>query len=122
MKIRIKDNSVRLRLSKSETIRLAEEGIVEEKTNFGNQTFGYAAIVSDADTMSATFSDNMIRMSIPKTLIDEWSATSLVSLSYDLPVGTDEYLHLLLEKDFKCNDAKVVEDQSDYFENPAQSC
>lgn len=122
MKIRIKGNSVRLRLSKSETALFASEGIVEEKTNFGNKTFEYAVIISDANNMSATFSNNMIRVSVPKNLIDEWTTTSLVSLEYNMPLDGGEYLHLLIEKDFKCIDAMVTEDQSDYFENPEKSC
>lgn len=122
MKIRIRGNSVRLRLSKSETLLFANEGIIEEKTNFGNETFGYAVIISDANTMSATFSNNMMRISIPKTLVDEWATTSLVSLEYNLPLDGGEHLHLLVEKDYKCIDAVNTEDQSDYFENPAKSC
>ncbi len=122
MKIRIKGNSVRLRLSKSETALFASEGIVEEKTNFGNKIFGYAVIISDANNMSATFSNNMIRLSVPKNLTDEWVTTSLISLEYNMPLDGGEHLHLLIEKDFKCVDAVNTEDQSDYFENPAKSC
>ena len=43
MKLRIRGNSARLRLTKTEVKHLAEKGLVEEKTDFGNgQTLVYA--------------------------------------------------------------------------------
>ena len=41
MKIRIKGNSIRLRLTKTEVDNFAANGFVEEKTEFGNNYFLY---------------------------------------------------------------------------------
>ncbi len=122
MKIRIKGNAVRIRLSKSEVEAFAEEGYVEDKTEFGSSVFKYAVVSTDRKTMSADFTNGSITMYVPKHLLEMWVATNQVSIVYDLPVSKDKFLNLLLEKDFKCVDAMATEDQSDYFENPAKSC
>ena len=122
MKIRIKGNSIRIRLSKSETALFAAKGYLEERTEFSNNTFIYAVKATEDRTMSAKFVSGNITMHIPKHLIKEWASSNLVSLDYNMPLPNDKTLDLLLEKDFKCIDAVVTEDQSDYFENPAKSC
>ena len=37
-------------------------------------------------------------------------------------LGNERKLFLLFEKDFKCIDGEVLEDQSDNFENPLAAC
>lgn len=122
MKIRIKGNAVRFRLSKSEVAAFAKEGFVEEKTTFDNSIFKYAVVSTGNKIMSADFVNGSIIMYVPKHLLEMWAATNQVSIVYDLAVSNGKFLNLLLEKDFKCIDAVATEDQSDYFENPAKSC
>ncbi len=122
MKIRIRGNAVRFRLSKSEVAAFAEGGFVEEKTEFGNSIFKYAVLSTDSKTMSADFINGSIMLYVPKHLLEMWASTNQVSIVYDYPVSNGKFLFLLLEKDFKCIDAIATEDQSDYFENPAKSC
>ncbi len=122
MKIRIKNNSVRIRLSKSETELFAAKGYLEERTDFRNKTFIYSVASSEDENMSADFVNGNISLYIPQHLLHQWAGSNLVSLDYNMPLGNEKYLYILLEKDFKCIDAAVTEDQSDYFENPAKSC
>ncbi len=122
MKIRIKGNSVRIRLSKSETELFAAKGYLEERTDFGNSSFIYSIKRTENENISANFINGNITVHIPQHLLTEWTTSNLVSLDYNMPLGSDKYLYILLEKDFKCIDAVVTEDQSDYFENPAKSC
>ncbi|MEO6187922.1 MAG: hypothetical protein ABIO82_08125 [Ginsengibacter sp.] len=122
MKIRIKGNSIRLRLSKSEVDVFAAEGIVEEATEFGNDTLVYAVKSYEAGNMSAEFVGGNVTIFIPKIMVQNWVGSDLVGLDYDMPVKNEKYLSILVEKDFKCMDAVIKEDQSDYFENPSKSC
>lgn len=122
MKIRIKENSIRIRLSKSETALFAAKGYLEERTDFGNSNFIYGVKSTEDNIMSADFINGNITMHVPRHLIEEWITSNLVALDYDMPVNNGKTLYLLLEKDFKCIDALITEDQSDYFENPAKSC
>ncbi|MEO6638508.1 MAG: hypothetical protein ABIN25_09535 [Ginsengibacter sp.] len=122
MKIRIKGNSIRLRLSKSEAALFALKGYLEERTDFGDSAFIYAVGSTEDENMSASFTMGNIIVHIPQHLLNQWATTNLVSLDYTMPLGDNKSLYILLEKDFKCIDAVVTEDQSDYFENPAKSC
>lgn len=122
MKIRIKGNSVRIRLSKSEVGVFAKEGYVEESTDFGDRKFKYAVKSSPGETLSAQFKEGSITLLVPEDFLQEWASGNLIGIDYNLPVNNDSTLYLLLEKDFKCIDAVAAEDQSDYFENPVKSC
>ncbi len=122
MKIRIKGNSLRIRLSKSEVELFAKEGMVEERTEFVNSTLIYSVKRTGSETMSADFVNGNISLFVPGHLLEQWAFSNLVGLDYNMLLPKGNYLYLLLEKDFKCIDAEVSEDQSDYFENPAKSC
>lgn len=122
MKIRIKGNSVRIRLSKSEVDLFAEKGYIEERTEFVNSTLIYAVKSTNTETLSADFTDGNITLYVPLQLLQRWAATNMVGLDYNMPVRNGGTLYLLIEKDFKCIDADVSEDQSDYFENPLKAC
>ncbi len=122
MKIRIKGNSHRIRLSKSEVAMFAKDSCVEERTDFGNNTLIYALKSIDGENMSANFTGRKITMLVPAHLLQQWASANLVSLEYNIPVNKNQHLYILLEKDFQCIDAVVTEDQSDYFENPLKAC
>ena len=122
MKIRIKGNTVRVRLSKSEVELFAKEGYVEERTEFENSTLIYAVRSKHDGTMSADFAGGNLTLFVPADLLKQWSSTDLVSIVHNMPLNNGKYLYILLEKDFKCIDAAVTEDQSDYFENPLKAC
>lgn len=122
MKIRIKGNSVRFRLSKSEVASLAENGYLEERTVFVSNTLKYIITITDASIMSIDFYNGSINLLVPQNLMQEWSTSNMVSLQEVMQLKNKIELHMLLEKDFKCIDAIATEDQSDYFENPAKSC
>jgi len=122
MKIRIRDNSLRIRLSRSEVELFNQEGYLQAQTDFGSNRFYYAVNRTDDESMSAEFIDKRITLFVPQHLLQNWATTNLVGLEYNFPLDNGSHLYLLLEKDFKCIDAVATEDQSDYFENPAKSC
>lgn len=117
MKIRIKGNSVRIRLNRPEVDAFSESEYIEEKTEFGTGTFIYALQQGGKDTLTATFSGNKITMLIPEALIKEWNNESKVGFDANMDLGNGKSLYLLLEKDFKCLD-ETTEDQSENFDNP----
>lgn len=122
MKIRIKGNSVRYRLTKSEVAMLAESGKLEDKTEFISGTMIYAIEQTDDAQLSADFNQHQLTLYIPGAMIRSWAETEQVGIARHMPLANGNSLHLLLEKDFKCIDADVSEDQSDYFENPQTTC
>jgi len=118
MKIRLKGNSLRYRLTRPEVERIADTGLVEERVNFGPATLSYALCRTEAVELSATFEDNRITLYLPAAFIDEWLHTDKVGFEHRMPLnGTGEQLYLLVEKDYTCLD-NVEEDQSDNYPNP----
>lgn len=117
MKIRIRGNSVRLRLSKGEVATFGEQGYIEEKTNFGNAVMTYALKTTTHCDMTADFADGKITVYLPDTKAKEWVETQKVGYDANMDLGDGNELYLLLEKDFQCLD-NSIEDQSDNYENP----
>ena len=122
MKLRIKGNSIRIRLSKTEVDELASGSSLHDNTHFGINTFGYSVQpVNNGGDLSASFANNIITLNVPKSLLKEWPTNSVVGFESKMPVEKEGHLHLLLEKDFKCLD-KTTEDQSDFYDNPSKTC
>lgn len=124
MKIRIKNNSVRLRLSKPDLDQFGKEGYIEEKTEFPGSTFTYAIQkLFDGKALDASFIDQKLTLFVPKHIVQEWTDTAIVGFNHALPVGENRTLFLLIEKDFKCIDGDTAtDDQSEYFDNPVKTC
>ena len=122
MKLRIKGNSIRLRLSKPEVARLAVDGFLEEHTSFGNSALSYTLQSKrEIDKLSASFDHNKINVFIPEALIKDWTENDVTGFDASMPVSDTESLYVLVEKDFKCVE-KATEDQSDNYENPNKTC
>ena len=121
MKIRIKANAIRIRLTRSEVEKLANTGHLEEQTIFANNKFVYALqIIDNGNELSATLDANKITMFVSKALIKDWPENNIVGFNARMPITENESLYLLLEKDFVCLD-ETTEDQSDNYENPNKS-
>ena len=122
MKIRIKGNAVRLRLSKTDLRMLEENKTVTEKTSFGATQLVYELKpVDNVETLSASFENNTITIVIPASFSSVWNANEIVSIDSRQDIGNNETLYILVEKDFQCLD-KTTEDQTDYFINPNTTC
>jgi hypothetical protein len=122
MKLRIRANSLRIRLTKSEVNAICDTGYLEEQTSFAGNKFLYALqSVDEATQLSATLVTNKITMFVPRQLIKGWKENNVVGFHSDMPVSGNDVLNLLLEKDFVCLD-DVKEDQADNYDNPGKTC
>lgn len=119
MKIRIKGNSIRYRLTKTEVAELAEKGRVEESTQFGPDLFfRYVLEASETtDGLEAKFEGNTIYLRLPLADAAAWPEEERIGFQRDQYVLPDVSLRLLVEKDFVCLD-DTDEDQSDNYDNP----
>lgn len=121
MKIRIKGNSIRYRLTKSEVEKFCNTGSYEEITDFGHSKFKYCLKSKEGiDTMEATFNDNTITLFLEKTKSENWHRSNKVGFKHHFRTQNETELFLLLEKDFVCLD-ETIEDQSDNYPNPKLS-
>ncbi|WP_373075272.1 DUF7009 family protein [Zeaxanthinibacter enoshimensis] len=118
MKIRIKDNSVRFRLTRSEVEQFGNTGYYASHTEFNGSKFGYALQAKDGiSELQAGFTDNTITLYVPISLAEEWASTDKVGLANSYTLDSGKPLLLLLEKDFVCLDERS-EDESDNYPNP----
>jgi hypothetical protein len=115
MKLRIRENSVRLRLTQSEVAEFAERGLVENKTEFaGHQIFVYVLKSSDStETLHTNFADGRMEIIVPKLVAENWTKTTEVGFS-----GMTGLVKILVEKDFACLTVREGEDESDNFPHP----
>ncbi len=118
MKIRIKENSVRFRLTRSEVDQVCTEGSYMEYTEFDTTHFSYGVTVKeDISDLMADFLGNSVILYLPKRFIEEWKHTDRVGFERQIPLKNGKTLLALLEKDFVCMDDNR-EDQSDNYPNP----
>ena len=117
MKIRIRGNSVRFRLTKNEVEQLCREKFIEEQTNFPNLDFTYAVRVSATKNLEVDFANNQIALQISEELLQGWDTSNKVGYSYSVPTSNGKTIDILLEKDFTCLEDRG-EDESNNYPNP----
>jgi len=121
MKIRCDQNSIRLRLRKSELVQLRAEKWLETSVHFpDNQVFAWEIVLYPNTTeIAAHFAEGRVRIQVPEVLAQQWMDSDHVGMEQFAPLGGGASLHLLIEKDFPCKD-RPDEDQSDFFAELAE--
>lgn len=114
MKLRIKGNSIRLRLLRSEVVALVEKGFISEETRFSpgpGGTFYYGLVASDeAIEIQAKFEGDRILVILPTTVAEKWAENDDVSIE-----ASQNGLEILVEKDFPCPGRPNDPDNADAF-------
>ena len=120
MKLRIRDNSIRVRLMRGEVDTLRDQGLVTAVTGFpGGRTFRYSVESSPASVNPAAFfSDNQIIVRLPERVVLAWANSEQVSMAGEQVLDDGEKLRILVEKDFVCLTGREDEDESDMFPHP----
>lgn len=120
MKLRIRDNSIRLRLMRGEVDALKRDGIVSAQTDFpGGRTLGYRLESSPASVKPEAFlSAAEVTVRVPETMVLAWASTEQVSISGEQQLVGGQTLQILVEKDFACLAPREGEDESDMYPHP----
>jgi len=118
MKIRIQDDSIRLRLDRAEVDAVGRGEPVAGHTHFPrDRVFSYSLGVHEGPHVNATFHDHTISVVVPRSVAEHWASSDEVSIrSEENSAGIS--LNLLIEKDFECMEPRSGEDQSNRFPNP----
>lgn len=105
MKIRIKSNFIRIRLTRHEVEKLRSEGMVEASTVFGPDAVFHYAVCTDAQAagLKASFADQRITFYLPQHEAHTWPDDQRTGFEAIQENGAGG-LGLLLEKDFICLD------------------
>ncbi len=126
MKLRIKGDSLRLRLSPSEMSRLLESGRIEETIHFGPQRdakLTYALLVGLDESAQVTgtmvrYLPQEVAVVIPHREVQKWAGSTEIGIYASVDVGSG-ILDVAVEKDFACLDKSEPENH-DTFPNPSQ--
>jgi hypothetical protein len=120
MKLRIRDNSVRLRLTRGEVDILRDVELVAGRTDFpGGHEFRYVVESSpDSVKPEASFARNTVTVRLPERTVLAWANSEQVSIVGEQLLDNGESLAILVEKDFACLAPREGEDDSDAFAHP----
>jgi len=122
MKLRIKGNSLRLRVTPSDVERLLRSREIQEHVQFtaipsDRLTYEVISSSSVAKTTVAYRPGN-ITVSVPEGQLKNWAGSNDVGVYAEVALGDDQVLTVAIEKDFACLDLSDAENE-DTFPNPS---
>jgi hypothetical protein len=121
MKLRIKGNSMRLRISRSEVTRLLEGDCLEETIRFAPEPCARFTYALQQDRLvsrpTVEYTENRVAVLLPADQVNAWGITDQIGIAEDINLGDLGTLAILIEKDFACLD-RSDEANEDTFPNP----
>ncbi|RZU39102.1 DUF7009 family protein [Edaphobacter modestus] len=121
MKLRLKGNSLRLRVTRSELTSLQAGKRIQESVLFPADppaSLGYVlGIGSHNQPVHVVLASQQIVVSLSQDQLVSWSGEHQVGIYASLPVAEGTVLEVAIEKDFACLDLSD-EDNTDTFANP----
>ncbi len=120
MKLRVRDKSIRLRLTQTEVETVRSHGLVRGRVPFdGRNSFDYVLESSPATVIPEVhISNNVLTVRIPESEIIALSNSDEVSISASQNLDSGDQLDILVEKDFACLAPREGEDESDMYPHP----
>jgi hypothetical protein len=118
MKLRLRENSLRIRLRQPEVDRLGAGGSVENTTVLGpgpTERFKCRVVAGSAKDITSDLADGVLTVFLPETAVAAWVQGDDVGLYAETAWG----LSIAVEKDFRCLEPRANEDDSGAFERPA---
>jgi hypothetical protein len=128
MKLRIRGDSLRLRLTQPEVTMVSARGKVEESTTFGpTESLSYALVLGalgDASRhpLTAKLAGTCLEVTVSAEAYRAWAMSDDVGVESVQDVGGGRTLRILVEKDYACLKERPDEDDADAFPNPNASC
>ena len=109
MKLRLEENSLRLRLSEAEVQQFAATGRIAYTIAFGpepNQTLVYALErLPEADPTAAVqvrYAAGALAVEVPAGIAHNWVSTENIGFKGQVLIAEDQELRILVEKDLDC--------------------
>jgi hypothetical protein len=119
MKLRLHENSIRIRMNRTEVATIAEAGRVEDAVDFGHGSLLAYVVETSAHASAprASFQGSVIRIELPAQDAVEWARTDRIGISGEQKLDANQRLSILVEKDFQCLH-NASETGPDAFPNP----
>ena len=122
MKLRLHDDSLRLRLDRDEVDALGRGEAVETSARFpGGRTLRWRLEVA-GDDVTALLADDHVIVRLPAAVATHWAGDDTeVSVRGRPQASGDASLAILVEKDFECLEPRAGESQRNRFTNPKKA-
>lgn len=123
MKLRIRGDSIRLRLTKTDVATLLEKGTVGESMRVApGASFEYR-LTADKQLNDArvALAGDVLEVRLPWEQVGHWANSNEVGIETRQANGSDSGLLVLVEKDFPCLTPRPHEDDSDAFDRSQES-
>lgn len=120
MKLRVRGNTVRIRVSQTEMAAIGEAGVAEDAVEFGpGSRLRYRVEVVPVGTVGASYEGDCVTVLLPRAAVERWQQPDEVSIAGEQALPEGATLKILVEKDFACLAPREgEEDDGDLFPNP----
>jgi hypothetical protein len=116
MKLRIKGNTIRFRVTQSEVAQLGRGQALRDATEFGPaQRLDWILEPATGNAMQASFDGTTISVRLPDHEVRAWAGTDTVGI-----YGQAGALEISVEKDFHCLHRADDPQEADAFPNPLE--
>ncbi len=121
MKLRIRGNTIRIRVSQGEMAEIAAVGLAEDAIEFGpGARLAYRVQVVPEGPVGASYQVDCVSVSLPRALVEHWQGSDEVSIQAEQSLADGQVLKILVEKDFACLAPREEDDEGDLFPNPGR--
>lgn len=120
MKLRLRGESLRIRLTKMEVVALRDQGWSQEASTLGPdsaQRLVYRVEAADVGKPEMRYTGGMetvVAVVLPVAEVLPWPESTKIGHYFE----TDWGMKVAVEKDFQCLDPRRDEDESDNYANP----
>jgi len=121
LKLRIRENTLRLRLGRSEVESFKQSGSISSRIKLTKSPLGslvYELRHASVDSPELTFSNGKFTCTLPSKEVIAWENSEQVGIYHSIRIEEGYNLELILEKDFKCL-IERSDDDEDGYPNPA---
>ena len=122
MKLRFRQNSIRLRVNRREVQGLATGDALTEQVHFPNNTeLAYVLQGASSENPSVEFKAGVLRVEVPQPELDKWASTDAIGMYFELPAN-GSFLKIAIEKDLECIDGPMDERDPDAYPRSGKNC
>ncbi len=122
MKLRLKENTLRIRLSMTEVETLVGTRKISSRTAFPGSNFLETKIsLTDVKLAQVYFENGCIDIALPQNMLNEWQINDQVGFQWAVSLDDGNELSILIEKDFRCLTERPGEDEVGLYPNPNET-
>ncbi len=117
MKLRIRGDTLRFRLTRGEVKTWAATGGLSDSVTLdpdAQRSLTYGLTLDPEASWNVLFHEGRLEVSVPESAVRQWAETDQVGLEHSFSWG----LRVAVEKDFHCLEHRPGEDDSDAFAHP----